>query len=194
MADTSSSVVVETLAEALGAGGIVSGGDESQTLDESSSDTTTETDDIADQGFEGASDEYAVGLAETTTNLSGTNTETDTNTEYDDDWACETLGTSTIISGGSDCFTFDVLDSSGYDSTESGPEVYLLNDDTPGTTSDGSAIVDSSGSSSSLECQEFGDDLGPGGDHSGSLSYSDTASDSGGETRTRLRLPGRARI
>ena len=61
-----------------------------------------------------------------------------------------------------------------YDNTASGPESY---NDTPSATSD-TVTLDSSGSSSDLLYQTFGDALGTGGViSSGSLSYTDSLSD-----------------
>jgi hypothetical protein len=113
---------------------------------------------------------------------SGAETDTDTDVESDNGWAYETLGTSATISGGSDCFTVDVQDDAGYDSTQSGTEYYSDGYDQSGT---GTAGVDSFGSFSTSEHQEFGDDLGIGGAiTSGNLSYTDTVSDTSGDTST----------
>jgi hypothetical protein len=179
--DTSSSTLMSTVAEDLGADGVVSGGSESQTLDELTAYTTTETDDGTYVSTQFQSDPYLAPVFEMVATLARSYTVTDTDIESDNDWACETLGTSATISGGSDCFTVDVLDDSGYNSIGSGPE----GGDNGYNNPFGSGTVDDSGSSSNHEHQEFGDVLGPGGAiSSGSLSYSETVSGSDGETRT----------
>ena len=92
--------------------------------------------------------------------LTNTSTESTTDNETDQDWACETLGASGTISGGSDCFTVSDLETSGTTSTGTGPENYNDTSSTP----NGTATVTGSGSSSNLMKQTFGDVLGSGGD------------------------------
>ena len=178
---TACSTLVQTLSELLGVDGVVSSGDESQTLDESSGNTVTEVDDGTETLSETQEGEYGPPVVTTTMTLTGTATSTDTDGEADEDWATETLGTSATIAGGSDCFTVDTLDASSYTSSGSGPENY---NDTSGTP-DGTATVNGSGSSSSLIYQEFGDVLGTGGAiSSGSLSYTDSTSETDDQTTT----------
>ena len=175
--DTSSSTDIETVSENIGADGVVTGGDESQTMDDSSADTTTETDDGTDTQYEVQDDPYVIPGVYSSGTLSETSTDTETDTESDEDWATETLGTSATISGGSDCFTTSDLDTSDYDSGTSGPE-----DEEWGSAT---ATEEDSGSSSNLVRQTLGDILGAGAAiSSGSLSYTDSTSDSDEETRT----------
>jgi len=171
--DTAPSTLIETVTETLGADGTVAGGFESDSLSEATGATTTETD---------LSIETVTDLASNVTmTLTETNTTTDTDNESDQDWASETLGASATISGGSDCFTVDTLDTSSYVSSGSGPENYNDTSDDP----NGDATVDGSGSSSSQVDQTFGDTLGSGGViASGSLSYTDSNSDTDAETKT----------
>ncbi len=162
-----------TLTEALGADGTIASGAESDSLSESSGATTTEIDHPTETVNESASD--------VTMTLTSTVTNSDTANESDQDWACETLGTSGTIAGGSDCFTVSSLETSGYTSNGSGPEDYNDTSSTP----DGTAKVTGSGSSSNFTYQKFGDVLGSGGDiASGSLTYTVTSSETDVATTT----------
>ena len=163
---SSSSTLIDNLAEVLDADGVVSSGGESDSLQDSSGTTTT----VSDQPTQTVADAV---LAATMT-LTDTNTETDTSNESDGDWATETLGESATIAGGSDCFTVSESDSSVYNDTGSGPESYNDTSSSPADT----ATVNNSGSSSDLVYQTFGDALGTGGAiSSGSLSYTDSTSE-----------------
>ncbi len=162
-----------TLTEVLGADGTIVSGAESDSLSESSGSTTTETDHPTETTTESASD--------VTMTLTSTVTNSDTANESDQDWACETLGMSGTISGGSDCFTVSNLETSGYTSTGSGPENYNDTSSTP----NGTATVNGSGKSSDFTYQKFGDLLGGGGDiSSGSLTYTVTSSETDAATTT----------
>ena len=105
---------------------------------------------------------------------------TSTLSESDGDWATETLGASATISGGSDCFTANTVESTNYAGSGSGPESSTdTSDPLTGTVS-----VNPSGSSWSSLSQTFGDVLGSGGTiSSGSLTYSNVASQSDADTR-----------
>ena len=149
--NTPASDYTGTLTEDLGAGGTVAHGFECDSLSESSGATSTETDD----GSATVTDSALV----VTRTLSTTGTESDTDNESDLDWACETLGQSAAIAGGSDCFTVNDLATTGYTSTGTGPENY--NDTASGVN--GTANVSGTGSSSQLTHQVFGDILGSGG-------------------------------
>ena len=172
--DSAPSTMTETLSEAIGADGTVASGDESDSLSEASDQTTTETGSPTDTVTE--------SLSEITMTLTETNASTATANESDEDWATETLGAvAATIAGGSDCFTVGTENTSSYTSTGSGPESYS---DTA-TTLSGDATVDTSGSSSSLDDQIFGDVLGSGGGiTSGSLTYTVSSSDSSADSTT----------
>jgi hypothetical protein len=169
--DTEPSKGTDTLTEVLGADGTIASGQESDSVSESSGDTTTETDHPTETLTNAATD--------STMTLTETNKETDTDNESDQDWAVETLGASGTISGGSDCFTVNDLDTSSDTSNGSGPEDYNDTSDDP----NGTATLTGSGSSSALTHQTFGDVLGVGGDiSSGSLSYTVSSSDTDAAT------------
>jgi hypothetical protein len=180
-AATAAEELVDDLSEAIGADGVVSSGDESESLDELSGNTATETDYPTDTTSETQIGDYLEPVLSTTTTLSETDTDTSTGNESDEDWATETLGTGATIASGSDCFTVDEADSTNDSSTGSGPEDYNDTSDEP----NGQVTLDGSGASSSLVHQEFGDILGSGGAiSSGSLSYTDSTSESDEQTTT----------
>ncbi len=169
---TTGSTLIDTLTENLGAQGTISGGGEHYSLDEFSDDTTTE----AGEPTETLTD----SLSQTTMTATETTGATDTDTEDDEDWATETLGTSAVIEGGSDCFTVLTGDESDDDMTGSGTEdgsVHLSGDP------DGAVTVSSPGSSTDLVDQTFGDVLVEGGAiASGSMTFeveNEDADDSG---------------
>ena len=95
--------------EDIGAQGLIAGGGESDSLDEYTDDTTTEVDCPTRLSIHSVSG--------TTMTLTETNSTTTTDNEADEDWATETLATTAVISGGSDCFTVVNFDTSDYDTT-----------------------------------------------------------------------------
>jgi len=171
--DTAAAQGTETLTEVLGADGTITSGAESDSLSETSGDTTTETDHPTETLTDSVSD---VTMMTPTETISTTTTDNET----DEEWACETLGTSATIAAGSDCFTIDDLDTSDYHTSGSGPED---SNDTYNISSgaeilDGARTIEGSGSSSAYTYQTFGDLLGVGGDiSSGSLTYTVSHSD-----------------
>ena len=144
---------------------------ESDSLSEASGDTTTETDHPTETVTDSVSD-VTMTLTETSTDR--TRTTRPIRTGRSRPWA-----PARTISGGSDCFTVNDLDTSGYVSSGSGPENYNDTSSIP----NGTATVTGSGSSSNLTYQTFGDILGSGGGiASGSLSYTVTSSDTDAAT------------
>jgi hypothetical protein len=167
--EKSSSVLLQTLTETLGADAVVQSGAESESLSDSSAESSTETDHPVETVTE---TDYLDTITFTETDVASS-----TDTESDKDWATETLGTSATISSGSDCFTVSSLETATDTSNGSGPETY--NDGS------GSATLTGSGKSSSLMYQTLGDVLGSGGAiSSGSLSYTDSTSESDAQTNT----------
>ncbi len=174
--------LIETLAETLAGDGVVATGDESQSIDDTSAQTTTETGHPTETTTDSASD--------VTTTVTTTTALTSTANESDEDWATESLGTSATISGGSDCLTTSSLDESTYSENGSGTESssdtdFGFDESDIGPGSGSLTIGGGSGSSSSLFEQTIGDILAQGGAiASGSLTYTGTTSDSDIQTTT----------